>query len=333
MSETLFQLSGATNVGFVRKNNEDNFIVCRDLSVDDWSVPSSTDALQMGKFGCLLVVADGMGGMNAGEVASQIAIDSIREFFSSSDLDAVLKKNRQESFLKQSVVFADSRIKQKVKEDPSTSGLGTTLVMVWVIDSIAHICWCGDSRAYLLNKACVLTRLSKDHSYVQRLVDEGKLSEELAFDHPDSNIITRSLGDTHSKANPDYVIKKISKGDTIMLCSDGLCGYVRDNDISNTMYGCDDAETCCKKLVSEALDAGGYDNVTVIVFQLTKLIENQLNTTTKIAQKNFEKTKFKHSVINAAIMNFAAKLGFNQKWGNSSLNKEEVHFKEEGEEK
>jgi len=288
MSQNKFLLSGITDVGYVRKNNEDNFILCRNLSEDDWSFQSSPDILPMGDYGCLLVVADGMGGMNAGEVASQIAVDSIKKCFSLSDLGKVINNNKQESFLKQTVVYADSRIKKKVKQDSTTSGMGTTVVIVWVIDSIAHICWCGDSRAYLMSRSSGLIRLSKDHSYVQQLVDEGRLSEELAFDHPDSNIITRSLGDSPDKAKPDYVIRKISEGDSIMLCSDGLCGYVRDEAIFRIMSECEDAQTCRDRLVEAALDAGGYDNVTVAVFKLVKLMESSLVNTAKIGMEDSE---------------------------------------------
>lgn len=283
MSDISFKMTAATNVGLVRSNNEDNFIVNPDLTGPDWYVPTHTDeVIQLGKNGCLLVVADGMGGMNAGEVASELAVNGIRKSFGDVvDFSAVTdSSNHIEAFLKKAIVDADDVIKQKVKEDPQTSGMGTTIVIVWVVGNAAHVAWCGDSRAYLFNPMSGLSRLSKDHSYVQELVDSGKLDAELAFDHPNSNIITRSLGDSHVKAQPDYVCKRLSAGDMIILCSDGLCGLVRDEemlDILSEEYS--SIEDYKNALFQAALDAGGYDNITIALLQCISVKEPELGST------------------------------------------------------
>lgn len=233
MSEITFRLTAGTNVGCVRSNNEDNFTVNADLSQNNWFIPSDgAKYLPLEAAGALLVVADGMGGMNAGEVASEIAIKTIEKEFSIEDFTSIVdEESKIESFMKSAIEKADSNIKQKVEEDPSTSGMGTTVVMAWILKDKVHIAWCGDSRAYRFNKKSGLSQLSKDHSYVQQLVDEGKLDPELAFDHPHSNIITRSLGDCSSKAKPDYRAFNLSDEDMIILCSDGLCGICRDEEI------------------------------------------------------------------------------------------------------
>ena len=273
----------ATNVGLVRTNNEDNFIVNPDLSCSDWYVTSDTDQeIPLGKNGAVLVVADGMGGMNAGEVASEIAVNGIRQSFESiEDYSRVVDcSNHIESFLKRAIVDADNAIKQRVKDDPSTSGMGTTIVIAWVIDNVAHVAWCGDSRAYLFNRQSGLSRLSKDHSYVQELVDAGKLDAELAFDHPNSNIITRSLGDSAVKAQPDYVCRRLSAGDYIILCSDGLCGLVRDEEMLDLlMKEHDSIEEYKKDLFNAAFEAGGYDNITIGIIECVSVKESELSST------------------------------------------------------
>ncbi|MBQ2111803.1 MAG: serine/threonine-protein phosphatase [Bacteroidales bacterium] len=275
MSDITFKMTAETNVGLVRTNNEDNFIVNPDPSKENnWFVPADAEeVINLGENGCILVVADGMGGMNAGEVASDLAVTSIRDSFSKvKDFSSIQNDpDRIESFLKKIVVEADASIKKRLKEDPETSGMGTTLVVAWVVNTTVHIVWCGDSRAYLFKPDSGIIRLTKDHSYVQELVDSGKLDAELAFDHPNSNIITRSLGDSPSKAQPDYVCRELQKGDILLLCSDGLCGLCRDEEIGKVMSASAELGLCRDNLIEAALNAGGYDNVTVALMEVVSL--------------------------------------------------------------
>ncbi len=280
MSDISFKMTVATNVGLVRTNNEDNFIVNPDLTKpNNWYVPSSSnEVLSLGADGCVMVVADGMGGMNAGEVASEIAVNHIKEAFSKvKDFSKIHDcSNHVEAFLKECIVNADVAIKKRVHEDPETSGMGTTIVVAWIVGNIAHVAWCGDSRAYSFNRSSGLSRLTKDHSYVQQLVDSGQLDPELAFDHPNSNIITRSLGDSASKAKPDYVCKRISEGDYILLCTDGLCGLVRDDETLDILMRPDiGLEGYRQALFSAAFEAGGYDNVTIALFECVGMKEDE----------------------------------------------------------
>jgi len=215
----------------------------------------------------LLVVADGMGGANAGEVASAIAVETIQQQFTPSVLREVVGDDKStQEFMKEVVKQADLNILQRSKEDPSTQGMGTTIVMAWLIGNKAYICWCGDSRCYVLNKRNGLVQLSKDHSYVQELVDKGELEPELMHDHPLSNVITRCLGDVDNRANPETRIYQLHNGDIIMLCSDGLCGLCHDQQILDVMINHhEDPVECKNELISAALSAGGYDNVTVAI--------------------------------------------------------------------
>lgn len=267
MSDIKFRIAAKTDVGCVRTNNEDNFQAAADLTQQSMTWVNN-QTYDLGANGALLVVADGMGGMNAGEVASAIAIDTVREFFTPENLTPEVLKNRFtiEKFMKDVAVEGDRRIKRKSTSE--TRGMGTTIVMAWLLDGLCYVCWCGDSRAYIYNKTTGLFQVTKDHSYVQTLVDAGEISEEDAFDYPNSNVITRCLCDAKQKAEPDclFAPQPLCDGDIILLCSDGLSGLLRDYAIQaivETSTG--DVNVMTDKLIDAALDAGGNDNVTVAV--------------------------------------------------------------------
>ena len=267
MSEVKIKLAAGTNVGLIRQNNEDNFVVSSDLSTSEWLIPQAGPYADLGEFGALLVVADGMGGANAGEVASAIAVETIQKNFIPEKLKEAIEDDKSiQEFMKKVVKQADLNILHRSKEDPSTQGMGTTIVMAWILGDKAYVCWCGDSRCYVLNKRNGLVQLSKDHSYVQELVDKGELSPELMHDHPMSNVITRCLGDVDNRANPETRIYQLHDGDIIMLCSDGLCGLCHDEQILDVMINHhEDPMECKNELISAALSCGGYDNVTVAI--------------------------------------------------------------------
>ena len=159
---------------------------------------------------------------------------------------------------------ADEAINKRIDEDPNTIGMGTTIVICWIIDDFAHIAWCGDSRCYVYNAFKRLKLLTKDHSLVQDLIDKGKITEKEAFCHPDNNVITRGLGDVDSTSQPDIVSYPISPNDIILLCSDGLCGYNTNKEIERILdTNSIDVMKCRDELLKLALDAGGYDNICI----------------------------------------------------------------------
>ncbi len=272
MAKIKIRIAAKTDVGLERQNNEDNFQVSSDLSI----LPMrwvNNDVCNLGVKGALLVVADGMGGMNAGEVASQIAIDIIREEFIPQKITSEVIKSRFsiEKFMNDIIIKADARIKEVSNVRPETKGMGTTIVIAWLLDDTLYVSWCGDSRAYVYNSNHGLHRLTKDHSYVQQLIDTGKLSEEEAFDFPESNIITRCLCDSKQKAQPECLYKPypVCDGDIILLCTDGLCGMIRDNEILDIMHSFqNDMSVLTENLVHAALSASGADNCTVCVCQI-----------------------------------------------------------------
>lgn len=270
MTPIKFKVAAKTDVGVVRTNNEDNFQVSWDLS----TLPMrwvNNEVHQLGDKGCLLVVADGMGGANAGEVASQIAIDTIKSKFVPEEItDKVISSTESiNGFIKESIISADRNIKTYAKEHPETKGMGTTIVIAWVIKDKLYIGWCGDSRAYIYNPVYGLIRITKDHSYVQQLVDSGKLTEEEAFDFPESNIITQCLSASPQKCHPDTLTKPIvlSNDDIVLLCTDGLCGMIRDTEIQSILKSFDgNLSTLSENLVGGAIHASGADNVTLCLF-------------------------------------------------------------------
>lgn len=268
MNKLSFRMAAKTDVGLVRTNNEDNFQACADVASGKMSWVNN-QIYTLGDKGALLVVADGMGGMNAGEVASEVAIATIRDYFRPERITPKVTESRFtiERFMNDAIVEADARIKRHAKEHPESRGMGTTMVIAWILDGKLYVSWCGDSRAYIYNPAAGLHQITKDHSYVQSLVDAGKLTREDAFDFPESNIITRSLCDGQVKAKPESLMQPytLCNGDVVLLCTDGLCGMIRDNEIEAVIRNTpdNDLDLLADNLIKAACDAAGADNVTI----------------------------------------------------------------------
>lgn len=272
MNTIKFRIAAKTDVGLVRTNNEDNFQASSDLSGGQMRWVNN-EICSLGDKGALIVVADGMGGMNAGEVASELAIETIREYFSPEKLTAEVLKTRYtiEKYMNDAIVSADMKIKAVAKSRPETKGMGTTIVIGWIIDDKLYISWCGDSRAYVYNPSAGLHQISKDHSYVQNLVDKGSITRDEAFDFPDSNIITRCLSDGTTKAKPESLLKpyEVCDNDIIMLCTDGLSGMIRDNEMESIIRQNEhNMDVLVDELIKAACEAEGSDNITICLCQI-----------------------------------------------------------------
>ena len=266
--------AGKCNPNAPRNGNEDNMFVCANLSATNagYTVDANKE-IPLNKDGCLMVVADGMGGMKAGEVASEIAINIVKESFAPDTLDrTVLKSGKSRArFMERVVGLADQAIKQHASQHPECEGMGSTIILVWICGGQATITWCGDSRAYLYRAATGLKQISKDHSYVQELVDAGQITMDEAFDHPYNNVITRSLGDPNHNAKADSISIPIYKGDIILVNSDGLSGVLRDSEMEAIIRNNgNDIGGCRAALWKAARDAGWYDNVTAILCCITE---------------------------------------------------------------
>jgi protein phosphatase len=272
MGSIQFRLSAQTHVGCVRTNNEDNFIVNPDLSKDQWVLPSDANALHtLGRKGALLVVADGMGGLDAGEIASRIAIDTIQTFFAPGNItDEIVKDDASiRQYMGKAIAAADNNIRKAAGEELEIKSMGTTIVVTWLFNNFAYTMWCGDSRMYLFSPLAGLEPITIDHSYVQELVSKGELSPELAFDHPNSNIITRSLGHSTQTAAPDFIKTELFGDSLLLLCSDGLNSMLKDDEIDAIIRQDPElAGDCAENLIAGALERGGYDNVTLVLCRI-----------------------------------------------------------------
>lgn len=298
--------------GAFRNGNEDNFFVDDDLTDDTTNRAAQDEILQLGDLGMLMVVADGMGGMNAGEVASQIAVDTVREAFKTNNLteSVVATAQTRQKYLEHVIKQADRNIKSESKIDRSKEGMGSTIIMAWLLGDELTISWCGDSRAYIFNDKSGIRLISQDHSYVQELVNKGLLTYDQTFDHPQNNIITRSLGDPTKETRPESKTLKIGKGDIILLCSDGLSGVLRDRktyDTNGQLFPEENIEDIiranassmkeCQEALWIAAERGGwYDNVTVILCQITDGPESQWSTTVSLSNVSNGKYKKRTSL-------------------------------------
>lgn len=232
-----------TNKGLMRENNEDNLIV------------EESDRYN------LYAVADGMGGHKAGEVASTIAIETIREIFKKSSKTEEFKAP---SFIIKSIEAANKKVREEALCKEECAGMGTTITMA-VIDlmyNVAYIANVGDSRAYLVKKDEII-QITEDHTYVHELLKDGKITLEEAKHHPKRNVITRAVG-SEEYVQADIFEIELSNNDVILLCTDGLTTHLTDEKILSIIneYGCSES---VQRLIKLANDNGGTDNITIII--------------------------------------------------------------------
>src|SRR5690348_2322906 len=216
----------------------------------------------------LLAVADGMGGMAAGDVASNIVIATM------APLDEDVPGNAMIDTLRGAVDLANQQIRDAVEANPAMEGMGTTLTAMLFSGSKMGMVHIGDSRAYILRDG-EFAQVTKDDTYVQMLVDEGRISLEEANSHPQRSLLTRALDGRD--ADPEYSVRQVKTGDRYLLCSDGLSGVVSADTIESTLREYVDPNQCASRLIELALRGGGPDNITVIVADVTdeNIVEDQ----------------------------------------------------------
>jgi serine/threonine protein phosphatase PrpC len=208
----------------------------------------------------LLAVADGMGGMAAGDVASNIVIAAM------APLDEDVPGDALVDALRHAVGTANQHLRDTVDANPQLEGMGTTLTAVLFSGSKFGMVHIGDSRAYLLRKG-EFAQITKDDTYVQMLVDEGRVSPEEASSHPQRSLLTRALDGRD--IDPEYSVRQVLAGDRYLICSDGLSGVVSSDTIEQAMREIADPQACTERLVQLALRGGGPDNITVVIADLT----------------------------------------------------------------
>ncbi len=266
----IVELFAKSDVGRVRRGNEDNFLVLDLSSEQTWTgsdgatPPAKLTRFDLGYKGLVLVVSDGMGGALAGDVASRMAVDSVREMLISNEGEQCEQEVDLVECLKNATIYANLAIHLRSQEDSRCAGMGATFTGAAVKGDSLDLVQVGDSRGYVIRKGQI--RLAtKDQSLVQQLVDVGQISESEAETHMFRNVILQALG-AQSEVNPVTGRIRLRQGDMVLLCSDGLSGKLRSEDIQQIVVGSNgDLAKACDALIEEANNRGGEDNITVVL--------------------------------------------------------------------
>jgi len=261
-----------TDVGQVRTIDEDS-ILAADLS---FGINSENE-----KF-LLLAVADGMGGHAKGEEASKIALNTLTK----SVVPELFGEKSFTELLENGIKNANQEILDYTSKNPESSGMGTTAVCALVKGNDVHLANVGDSRAYVISND-EIRRVTKDHSYVQALIDEGKITEEEAREHPQKNVITKAVGIMES-VEPDTMKLTLDNDESLLLCCDGVIAHLPDEDIHKIICDADDPQNACQQIVDLANERGGTDNISLIILSPKNEDETTDESPTIINNKNIE---------------------------------------------
>ena len=270
------ELHAKSDVGRVRRGNEDNFLLLDLATPRTWNrldgdeSPEEMRQFTLGDQGLVLVVSDGMGGALAGDVASKMAIEAVRDVLLGSNADGAGCEPDASlvDCLKEATMQANRNIHYKSLEDSRCSGMGATLTGAAIKDDKLDLVQVGDSRAYVM-RGNQIRLATKDQSLVQQLVDVGQISEEEAETHMFRNVILQALG-AQNELTPATARIQIRRGDVLLLCSDGLSGKLRNEEIRQIVADSNsDLGAACQALVAEANKRGGEDNITVVLARFT----------------------------------------------------------------
>jgi serine/threonine protein phosphatase PrpC len=253
-----------TEVGCVRKHNEDAFVVAN-LATREIGLHSGERVQPLSTAGTLIAVCDGMGGAAAGEVASGIAARTVGDTMLTHSPFATLEAATQAMLAAVSAV--NDAIREAAASDPMHHGMGTTMTAALAFGPELLIAHVGDSRAYL-RRGRALTQLTTDHSIVGQLIAAGRLQPDQARHYEHRNVLLQALG-VQPRVGPEVVVAQLRAGDVLLLCSDGLTGPLADETIVDLMTRYQDPVRCCRALTEAACAAGGPDNVTVAVARFT----------------------------------------------------------------
>lgn len=226
----------------------------RDMNQDYYYISKPDDSLQ------LYIVADGMGGYKGGEIASRLAVETTRKYIINNfntvnDREDILK------LIRNAIEYANLTIYEKSKEFADLENMGTTIDVCLIIGNKMYIGHVGDSRIYRKRKD-FFRKLTVDHSYVQKLVADGTITKEEAYNHPKKNMLIKALG-CPNLVEPDVMVKGFLKDDIVLMCSDGLTNMLKDNEIVDIIN--EDPRQACNRLIDAANERGGYDNITALI--------------------------------------------------------------------
>jgi protein phosphatase len=274
----IIELHAKSDVGRVRRGNEDNFLIL-DLTTgrawtgsDGSEPPEQLHRFELGEKGLVLVVSDGMGGALAGDVASRMAVETVREMLIDSEAEEQEEAGDDDkslvNFLRHATVYANLAIHHRSQEDTRCAGMGATFTGAAIKGDMLDLVQVGDSRAYVM-RGEQIKLATKDQSLVQQLVDVGQISEAEAETHMFRNVILQALG-AQSELTPVTGRLRIRRGDILLMCSDGLSGKLRSEDMRRIIEDAKgDLAAASNALVDEANERGGEDNITVVLVRFT----------------------------------------------------------------
>jgi len=239
------KVSAISDIGKVRKGNEDSFGVFQDTS--------------------LFIVADGMGGHKAGDIASKLAVETIYQVLRESKHSDDLRFEQISHYLNDSIQKANSKIFEEGKKNPGQAGMGTTVVVTWIKNDNATIAYVGDSRAYLLRKNN-LRQITSDHTLVNDYLTKGLLQLNEVDHHPLRHVLSRAVG-PQEQVEADILCVPLQPGDILLLCTDGLSNMLSKDKMEDILISPESIETKTQRLINQALDSGGSDNVTAMLIQ------------------------------------------------------------------
>lgn len=270
------ELGAATHVGKVRERNEDGYLVCRlgrYLERVSSSLPESELPPRSEESGVIMIVADGMGGMAAGEVASQTALSTLVRLILAApkwSLKLAGIENRETEIeelwgrAREFVSAVHAAVRRQADADPSLSGMGTTLTAAYSLGADVFVTHVGDSCAYLCRDGRV-EKITRDHTMAQSFVEMGLLKESEAQTHRMRHVLTRAVGGPEEQLDADLHALELAAGDRLLLCSDGLTNHVDPEEMAEVLSAAGSSQQACDRLLELALDYGGSDNITAIV--------------------------------------------------------------------
>ncbi|MDX9917028.1 MAG: Stp1/IreP family PP2C-type Ser/Thr phosphatase [Gudongella sp.] len=240
-------IGASTDIGLVRENNQDSMFISKDESLE------------------LFIVADGMGGHKAGEIASSMTVERIVKYIRDRAPRFVTIDDAQTAIV-DAVNVANIDVFEHSVTSPECDGMGTTVTLAYAFKNKMIIGHVGDSRAYIVRDGGI-AQLTEDHSLVNQLIRGGKITKQEAVNHPQKNVITRAVG-TNGEINVDTIVLNIKKNDVIILCSDGLTNMIDDIELLSIFADRKDVQAACEIAVEHAKNNGGTDNITVVAIRI-----------------------------------------------------------------
>jgi len=259
------RLAGLTDVGITRDHNEDAFAFL-DLTSGQSHDEVTDGTIDVGTHGVVLVVADGMGGAAAGEIASAMAVEAVLDTFRAQWMQGAIPGTQTfVETIRDAADTANHRIFAYAGAHPEHAGMGTTATIAGLLGQSLYLAQVGDSRAYIVRDG-VARQITKDQSLMQQLIEAGEMTPDQAEVSERRNIILQALG-PDSTVRPDFTQQPVARGDTLVMCSDGLSTHLRAADIARIVSASRDPDDACEQLIAAANAEGGHDNITVVVAQ------------------------------------------------------------------